>query len=147
MLPTSLNLPMWAELEDRSGEVIELVPVKVKFRYRTDDPFAVVLDFAVGAEQWVRWHIARDLLAEGLALPPRTPTSVGEGDVAVAGDLDVPWRVWISLSSPTGVADFAFKRASLVDALAKTEALVPIGTESDRIDWNREFAALGGEAA
>jgi len=147
MLPTSLNLPMWAELEDCSGEVIELVPVKVKFRYRTDDPFAVVLDFAVGAEQWVRWHIARDLLAEGLAIPPGSADNAGMGDVLVAPCLDVPWRVWISLSSPTGVADFAFKRASLVDALAKTEALVPIGSESDRIDWDREFAALGGEAA
>lgn len=140
MLPQSLNLPMWAELEDSSGEVIELRPVRVKFRYSTDDPYAVLLDFATGADQWVRWEITRDLLAAGLG------QDSGEGDVSVAPDSNLPWRVWITVSSPTGVAMFAFHRLDLEDALAQTEALVPTGTESTRIDWNREFGLLGGEA-
>jgi hypothetical protein len=141
MLPASLNIPMWAEWEDTSGEVIELRPIKVKFRYRADDPFAIVLDFAVGAEQWVRWSIARDLLTAGLR------EDSGEGDVFIAPDSDLPWRVWLTLSSPTGVAMFAFHRPDLESALVKTEALVPTGSESERIDWNREFAVLGGEVA
>ncbi|GAB3008597.1 SsgA family sporulation/cell division regulator [Amycolatopsis acidiphila] len=141
MLPLNLNLTMWAEWEDTSGEVIELRPVQVKFRYRSDDPFAVLLDFAVGAEQWVRWEIARDLLAAGLM------RDSGDGDVYVAPDSDLPWRVWLTVSSPTGVALFAFHRPDLESALAQTEMLVPSGSESAQIDWNRELHLLGGEAA
>lgn len=141
MLPQSLNLPMWAEWEDTSGEVIELRPVRVKFRYRTDDPYAVLLDFATGVDEWVRWEMTRDLLVSGLQ------EDSGEGDVFVAPDSDLPWRVWLTVSSPFGVAMFAFHRPDLESALAKTEALVPSGTESARINWNREFKLLGGEAA
>lgn len=146
MLPQSLNLPLWAELEDSSGEVIELRPVKVKFRYRTNDPYAIVLDFTVGAEQWVRWHIARDVFTDGLNVAPGQ-VDAGRGDVRIGPDPELPWRVWIFVSSPTGFAAFAFKREDLAAALAKTEALVPTGTESDRIDWAREWAAIAGEAA
>ncbi|MTD58761.1 SsgA family sporulation/cell division regulator [Amycolatopsis pithecellobii] len=141
MPPQSLNLPMWAELEDTAGEVIELRPIKVKFRYSTDDPYAVVLDFAVGVDEWVRWAIARELLAAGLR------EDSGDGDVFIAPDSDLPWRIWLTVSSPTGVAMFAFHRPDLESALAKTEALVPSGTESTRIDWNHEFELLGGDAA
>ncbi|SFK52614.1 Streptomyces sporulation and cell division protein, SsgA [Amycolatopsis sacchari] len=144
MLPTSLNLPLTAEWEDSRGAVVVLRPVPVKFRYSVADPFAVVLDFATGAEQWVRWTFARDLLAEGLA---DYGDGVGEGDVFLGPDATLPWRVWLTVSSPSGVAAFAFRRSDLTAALGQTEALVPPGTESEFIDWNREFAVLGGEAA
>ncbi|NKQ54415.1 SsgA family sporulation/cell division regulator [Amycolatopsis sp. K13G38] len=148
MRPRSLNIPLWAKLEVCSGAVIELRPVKVKFRYSVDDPYAVLLDFAVGAEQWVRWELARDLLTTGLSLPAGLGTvAAGAGDVLIGPDAERPWRFWITVSSPTGLARFSFRRRPVAAALAKTEALVPPGGESARIDWEREFALLAGGGA
>ncbi|GHF74195.1 hypothetical protein FHX82_002099 [Amycolatopsis bartoniae] len=137
----SLTLPLWAEWEDASSEVLELRPIRVKFRYRSDDPFAILLDFAVGSELWVRWTIARELLADGLV------QDSGEGDVHIAPDSDLSSRVWLAFSTPTGVAVFAFQRSDLETALAETEVLVPIGSESALIDWDRELKHLRGDAA
>ncbi|OXM70739.1 MULTISPECIES: SsgA family sporulation/cell division regulator [Amycolatopsis] len=147
MIPQSLTVPVWAELLDTSGEVIELAPLKVVVRYRADDPYAIGLDFEVGSDVWVCWLLARDLLARGLALEPLSGDQVGDGDVVISPARDVPWRVWIELRSPSGAGRYAFKRDTLAEILAKTEALVPPGTESGRIDWDRELTALGGEAA
>src|SRR4051794_3504968 len=130
MLPRALNMPMWAGFEDTSGEVIELRPLKVKFRYQVADPWAVVLDFGTGGQGWVRWVLARDLLIAGLDLPTGPDTiAVGAGDVQVGPDPELSWRVWIDVASPSGAARFAFKRDDLQAALAKTEALVPTGHE------------------
>lgn len=137
-LPKTLNLSLRAEIEDTSGEVIELRPIKVKFRYSTDDPYAVVLDIATGVDQWVRWTFARDLLLAGLV------ADSGEGDVVIAPDSDLSSRVWLTVSSPRGTAVFAFYRADLESALALSESLVPSGSESARIDWERELALLAG---
>ncbi|MDQ0378594.1 SsgA family sporulation/cell division regulator [Amycolatopsis thermophila] len=145
-MPQSLVVPTWAELLDLSGEVIELAPLKVQIRYRVDDPYAVGLEFEVGAGVWVCWLIGRDLLAAGLALEPLSETAVGDGDVVIRPARDVEWRVWLELRSPSGIGQYAFKRDTLAAVLAKTEALVPRGTESARIDWDRELTALGGEA-
>jgi hypothetical protein len=141
MLPRSLNLPMVAEIDTEAEGGALTRAVRVKFRYRADDPYAVVLDFATGVDDWVRWTLARDLLAQGLH------AGAGEGDVLIGPDGEAPGRVWITVSSPTGTARFAFRRADLAAALAKTQALVPPGSESVRIDWDRELALLGGEAA
>ncbi|GAB3580355.1 SsgA family sporulation/cell division regulator [Amycolatopsis endophytica] len=147
MTPHRVMVPVWAELLDTSGEVIELAPLKVVVRYRADDPYAVGLDFEVGSDVWVCWLLARDLLAAGLALTPRSENEVGDGDVVIRPDRDLPWRVWIELSSPSGTGCYAFKRDTLAEILATTEALVPRGSESGRIDWDHEIAVLGGEAA
>jgi len=147
VIPQSLAVPVWAELLDTSGEVIELAPLKVVVRYRVDDPYAVGLEFEVGSDVWVCWLIARDLLGQGLALKPLSEAAVGDGDVVISPARDVPWRVWIELRSPHGAGRYAFKRDTLAEILAKTEALVPPGSESARIDWDRELTALGGEAA
>ena len=136
MLPRSLNLPMWTAIETES----ELRAVRVTFRYSVKDPYAVVLDIATGMDDWVRWTFARDLLASGLQ------HDCGEGDVVIGPDREHCGRVWITVSSPSGTARFAFHRADLDSALAKTHALVPTGTETARIEWNRELTLLGGDA-
>lgn len=141
-IPHDLNLSLRAEIESETADgALMLRGIPVRFRYSVTDPYAVVLDIATGVDQWVRWIFARDLLTEGLT------RDCGEGDVFIAPDSELEWRVWITVSSPTGTAVFAFHRADLESALDMSEALVPSGRESERIDWEREMVLLaGGEA-
>lgn len=136
----SLNRRITARVEEEHGNELRLVPVKVFLRYDIADPYAVRLDFT-GIRVPVTWTIARDLLAEGLHF------GVGDGDVYVAPDSEDADRVWIVLTSPTGTAHLAFVRDQLADVLEETNQLVAPGSESERIDWDRELALLGGEAA
>ncbi|HVV10551.1 SsgA family sporulation/cell division regulator [Amycolatopsis sp.] len=135
----SVNRLVSAQIEqDRAGDLV-LVPVRVFLRYDVTDPFAVVLDFTTAAGL-VTWHLSRDLLIEGLEY------GVGDGDVYVAPDSELADRVWVVLTAPTGTAHLAFVRPELVAVLAETRRLVPQGSESGLIDWNRELALLGGAA-
>lgn len=106
--------------------------VRVRFSYDADDPFAVKLAFA--DTLLVVWTISRELLAAGLRGP------AGDGDVKITpGDP----KVRLVLSSPNGRCALFFHRTDLIEALAATAALVPYGSEADRIDWDREIARLG----
>lgn len=140
MKPRSVNRRVSAAVEQDCGAELVLVPVPVFLRYDITDPYAVVLDIGTKG-RWVAWHLSRDLLAEGLHY------GVGEGDVYVAPDSDDADRVWVVLSSPTGTAHLALVRHEVAAALEQTNQLVKPGTESALIDWNRELALLGGEAA
>lgn len=139
MRPRSVNRPLSAAIEqDQAGELV-LRPVRVFLRYDITDPYAVLLDISTTAGL-VTWHLSRDLLTEGLDY------GVGDGDVYVAPDAELAERVWVVLTSPTGIAHLAFDRHQLAAVLGETYRLVAPGTESDRIDWGRELALLGGAA-
>lgn len=128
----TVRLILFAEVENRPR------PMRVEFVYHAADPFAVLFNFRSNRQSWICWSFARDLLADGVN------TAAGDGDVHVAPDATDPTVVWVSLCSPSGTGTYAFRRADLEHALDASEGLVPAGCESALIDWEHEFAVLGG---
>ncbi|MFE3178691.1 SsgA family sporulation/cell division regulator [Amycolatopsis sp. NPDC059090] len=109
--------------------------VTVLLRYDPADPWA--LKMLIGAQAW---EFARELLADALA----DEGLVGEGDVRILAWADT---VKVILSSPSGTARLFFGRGDLEHALDDTEALVPLGAEGARFDFDREIGLLGRDAA
>lgn len=117
---------MTLELIDASGTATTL---QAQLHYEASDPYAVSAVFDTGETQ-VRWVFGRDLLAEGLFDP------TGDGDVHVWPCLDPRGHAVtvIELSSPDGEALLQARSDDLSDFLARTEALVPTGTEAEHLD-------------
>ncbi|MDX3239480.1 SsgA family sporulation/cell division regulator [Streptomyces sp. ME03-5709C] len=105
-------------------------------RYRPDDPYTVRMGFghSEGARAKAQWALSRELLLAGLAVP------AGDGDVHVAPDGHA--RTRITLAGPGGTAVLQVATAELAGFLAATAELVPLGTESTRIDWDACIAGL-----
>ena len=97
--------------------------------YRSSDPFAVAMTF-ITPEGDLVWTFGRDLLARG------TESPVGEGDVHVAPALGLSGRSMISieLSSPDGHLVLMARASDVSAFLARTQAVVPQGIESDFFD-------------
>lgn len=129
---------VWAKF--KGVNAADTGPLRVDLVYRTSDPFAVELRFHTGS-QWVHWYIARDLLTDGALCGD------GEGDVQITPDAHDWSRVWLRMSSPTGVAAFEFARVDLDQFTDAVETLVPRGTEGELIDWDREISSWLGEVA
>ena len=81
---------------------------------------------------------ARDLLAEGLYEP------TGDGDVHVWPCLDARGRAVtiIELSSPDGEALMQARSDEVCEFLARTEALVPTGSEGGLMDVDGALARI-----
>lgn len=111
--------------------------VAVTFSYTADDPWAISMDILTDTVL-VPWTFARDLLADGLNGP------VGEGDVRVR---PAELALRIGLSSPSGASTLEFDRAKVERLVEQTELLVPLGAESDHVDWDYALSTLahGGE--
>ena len=118
----------------------EGLPVAAVLRYEVIDPYAVHVGFRTGAEEVVEWTFARQLLTDGVA--ERT----GEGDVQVwpitATAPGAAAAVCLSLSSPSGAAQFEAPLDDLVEFLSRTYCLVPVGSESVFVDVDAELALL-----
>lgn len=102
----------------------------MRLRYEPSDPYAVRVAFtADGSDEAVEWIIGRDLLIDGLKGP------VGERDVQIwpASERD-RGAVYIVLKPPDGVALLEATAQDIKRFLHETEALVPRGYESERID-------------
>lgn len=116
------------------------VAVTAELRYDLDDPYAVHATFrpASPGGPSVRWTFARALLREGLERP------AGLGDVAVwpGPDGDTGETVVLALSSPNGRARFRAARRDVVAFLARTDAAVVPGRETEHLDLDRELADL-----
>lgn len=97
--------------------------------YRSSDPFAIAMTFITPDGNLV-WTFGRDLLSRGTEAP------VGEGDVHVAPAVGLSGRsmVSIELSSPDGHLVLMARASDVNDFLARTLAVVPLGTESDYFD-------------
>src|SRR5215472_5669019 len=52
-----------------------IVPLTAEWSYHSEDPYAVTMSLDTGADQPVKWHFGRDLLATALLAP------AGLGDV------------------------------------------------------------------
>ncbi|WP_328727134.1 SsgA family sporulation/cell division regulator [Streptomyces sp. NBC_00259] len=109
----------------------------MSLRYEPTDPYVVRAAFFADADKPVEWVLGRDLLADGLRGSAgcgdiRIWPAVGRGDEAM----------YIVLGSPEGTALVEVPVQDVMTFLENTEALVPRGTESGRIDWNLEVANL-----
>jgi hypothetical protein len=115
--------------------------VRVALTYRVSDPFAVAVEIPT-APAPVTWLLSRELLAEGL------DACCGIGDVMVYPDVLTDAVTWIELrdsSNQIGPALLRFGRADLERFLDNTDAMVPVGTEATRINWDRELSLLAGD--
>ncbi|KGH44557.1 sporulation protein SsgA [Modestobacter caceresii] len=84
----------------------------------------------------VEWLLSRDLLRAGLIGP------VGEGDVRLwpaRNGLDV---LFLQLRAPSGEALFEVSGVAVGQFLRETDALVPVGTESELLRVDDELTAL-----
>lgn len=108
-----------------------------EFSYNPKDPYAVALHMDAGTSRRVSWIFARSLLAEGVVSP------VGEGDVYVAPHPDGKGKyVHISLTSPHGHALLQAETGDVVSFLTDSYLRVIPGTETTRIDIDKELLLL-----
>jgi len=105
------------------------VDVPTTLGYRKNDPYAVTLTFHSNAGD-VEWIVARTLLLQGLASP------TGDGDVRVYPSIDDNARAVavLDFSSPDGRLVAQACTHELQSFLARTFAVVPVGTESEHLD-------------
>ncbi|WP_433547442.1 SsgA family sporulation/cell division regulator [Streptomyces sp. CA-294286] len=113
------------------------IPVPARLVYRTDDPFAVHITFHIGSDYPVCWTFARELLIDGVFRP------CGHGDVRiwptkVAGSS----VVCVALTSPEGDALLEASSPVVSAWLERTLAMVPPGTESERLGLDDALAEL-----
>ncbi|MBU4214031.1 MAG: SsgA family sporulation/cell division regulator [Actinobacteria bacterium] len=118
------------------GSDASVIQVSTEFSFRANDPYTVRAVFT-GAQSVSTWLLGRELLADGLHAPADEPA--GNGDVQVWLDED-PEYVLISLSGVEGNALLAAPTEPLIRFIDRTEQLVPIGAESDRMQ--SEISAL-----
>jgi hypothetical protein len=113
------------------------VDVPATLGYRRDDPYAVSLTFHARSGD-VRWVLSRTLLLQGLAAP------AGQGDVKIYPSIDDEGRaaVILDFSSPDGHLVAETPANEIQSFLARTFALVQVGTESDHLDLDRLVEAL-----
>jgi hypothetical protein len=136
-VPASITRALNFELIGADGAA---VPLAAELRYDELDPFAVSACFRSG-DSHVRWVFARDLLAVGTYDPS------GDGDVHIYPSLDSLGRAvtLIELSSPDGEAIIQARTDELSDFLARTEAMVPTGSESTHINLDSVLAQILAE--
>ncbi len=118
------------------GSDASVIPVSAELSFRTADPYTVRAVFS-GAHTMSTWLLGRELLAQGVHATADAPA--GDGDVQVWRD-DDPDYTLVSLSGVEGSALLAAPTEPLVRFLAATESLVPVGSESDRMEG--EISAL-----
>jgi hypothetical protein len=121
------------------GDSDVLVPATLA--YDASAPFAVSAVFHT-SEGDVVWVFGRDLLEDGLRGP------VGHGDVAVWPSRHQGRQVvCVSLASPSGSALLEAEQPDVVAFLDSTFAVVPMGTEMERLDLDAEIEALLGNGS
>ncbi|MEU2623052.1 SsgA family sporulation/cell division regulator [Streptomyces sp. NPDC007157] len=109
----------------------------MSLRYEPADPYVVRAVFFTDTDEPTEWVLGRDLLADGLT------GSAGCGDIRVWPGVGRGDQVmYIVLGSPAGTALLEVPVQDVRTFLQDTEALVPRGTESGRIDWELELANL-----
>jgi hypothetical protein len=118
------------------------VEVPATLGYREDDPYAVTVTFHAHAGD-VEWILSRTLLLQGLAAP------CGEGDIRVYPSIDDTARAVAILDfcSPDGRLVAQVDTHALQTFLARTFAVVPVGSEQQHLDLDGLVARLLGTDA
>ena len=117
------------------------LPVPASFSYSREDPYAIHVAFDVGEGKSVEWTFARELVSMGIV------GEEGMGDVRVwpsAGSEDrAPGSVLnIGIRSPFGEAHFEAPANEISDFVRRTYQIVPVGEESDHLDFESELTDL-----
>ena len=132
----TVEFPLQVRLIGRGPH--ERVGVPCVLRYLPDDPYAVRLEFpgalTEDGEEAV-WVFSRELLATGAA-----GVRAGQGDVRLLPGR--PGRTYVQLRSGTAAALLEVGTDRLRAFLEASEASVPPGRESGRLDWDAELARL-----
>lgn len=112
-------------------------PVVTRWSYSAADPFAVTIGVRGRRNRFVEWLVARDLVIESLTGP------AGCGDVRMSPQhvqgYDI---VEIEIRSTDGRAVLEVDRDLLHEFVDATLAVVPVGTESSRMDLDAEILKL-----
>jgi hypothetical protein len=137
-LPRTITTPVSLIVSTGTGEA----ELDAELRYDPADPFAVSLAIGVECGEPVVWTFARDLLAAGVSVPS------GEGDITVEPDylssMDDSERMLRITLATDSLATMVTSAACVVEFLVETYAVVPTGSELDRVDLDAEIAALIG---
>lgn len=118
------------------GRVARLIVLPGVLTYIAEDPYAVALAIhSPDGQDVVEWHMARDLLAEGLR------RAAGVGDVRLR---PVDQLVEITLSSPCGVATLTTPRSGVAGFVHASYVFVPRGREYRwlNVDLEANLAAM-----
>ena len=112
-------------------------PVVTRWSYSAYDPFAVSIAVRARPDRGVEWLVARELVSAGL------DASAGEGGVrmrprSVQG-YDI---VEIEIRSHDGRAVLEVDQDLLRSFVEATLAMVPVGTEAERMDLDGEIARI-----
>jgi hypothetical protein len=137
-LPRTITTPVSLVVSTGTGEA----ELEAELRYDPTDPFAVSLAIGVECGEPVVWTFARDLLAAGVSVPS------GEGDITVEPDqlsaMDDAERMLRITLATDSLATMVTSSDRVVEFLVETYAIVPTGSELDRVDFDAEIAALIG---
>jgi len=118
------------------GSDASVIPVTAELSFRSTDPYTVRTTFS-GPQSVSTWLIGRELIAQGLDAASDEPA--GRGDVQVWRD-DDPEFLLISLNGIEGSALLASPSEPIARFVAATEAIVPMGGESENMEG--EISAL-----
>jgi len=118
------------------GSDASVIPVSTELSFRTSDPYTVRAVFT-GPHTMSTWLLGRELLSLGMLASADAPA--GPGDVQVWRDEDPDYTL-VSLNGVEGSALLAAPTEPITRFLAATEALVPLGAESARME--SEITAL-----
>jgi hypothetical protein len=137
-LPRTITTPLSLVVSTGTGEA----ELDAELRYDPADPFAVSLAIGVECGEPVVWTFARDLLSAGVSAP------TGEGDITIEPDpasaLDNDARQLRITLATDCLATMLASSDRVVEFLVETYAIVPTGSELDRVDLDSEIAALLG---
>ncbi|MCG7205562.1 SsgA family sporulation/cell division regulator [Streptomyces arenae] len=106
--------------------------VECAFRYGTDGPLAVRLEFHVSSDVHVTWVVGRDVLIAGVQ------GLSGNGDFKAwpsRARSGTP-LLYLRLERPQGNATFAADLSEVRGWLEHTCELVPAGAEDTLLDWD-----------
>jgi hypothetical protein len=135
-LPRTVTTPLSLVVSTGTGEA----ELDAELRYDPADPFAVSLAIGVECGEPVVWTFARDLLAAGVSAP------TGEGDITIEPDpasaLNDNERLLRITLATDCLATMLTSSDRVVEFLVETYAVVPTGSELDRVDLDAEIAAL-----
>lgn len=107
----------------------EHAPVLSRWSYRADEPYSVTVAFQAGADRWVEWVFARDLLIAGLKGP------AGIGDVRFVPFEDEKDKLLLlQVESDQGRASWFLDRSEAEEFVEMTFQAVPEGAEEDFFD-------------
>ena len=135
-MPRTITTPLALTVATGNGEA----ELSGELRYDPSDPFAVSLAIGVECGEPVVWTFARDLLSAGVT------AASGEGDITIepTNDEGHEERVLRVTLATDCLATMLVSMDRVVEFLVETFALVPTGTELDRVDFDAEIAALLG---